>query len=174
MTLYEKIRNGFNSRTLSIIIPVGALGVFITGLASIGGLRLQSDHYRRLAETPYFHAEPIFEAKIADLNGLPCCCETPAVGIGDLTGDSLEDIALGCNSGVFLVQNEGQNRFSQPKRMITFEYSLYSNTPSISIIDVNGDSLKDVVIGDSTQVLLYRNNGLNASGEVTFREPYSK
>lgn len=171
MTLYEKIRGGFNSRTLPIIIPVGALGVFITGLVSINESNRRSDHYRRLAETPY---GTLFKAKIADLNGLPCCCKTPAVGIGDLTGDSLEDIALGCNNGVFLVQNEGNNRFSQPKKMITFEYSLSSTTPSISISDVNGDSLKDVVIGDSTQVLLYRNNGLNGSGEVTFREPYSK
>lgn len=168
MTLYQTILNGFNSRTLPLIIPICMVGIVTIGGVGYGDLKLKLSNDQRLAKTPYVSDSQTFKAEIAELMCNDYRCENPSLASGDLTGDGLEDIALAYPNQVLLLQNEGSNKFSKPKRIITFEYEL-SKTPSISISDVNRDSLKDVIVSDSSRVLLYLNNGLNIENTVAFK-----
>lgn len=165
---YKKILRGFNSNTLPFIIPVAVIGVIATGLFIYIESHIEAKIKQRLASTPYLAMQEKQEyAKIADINRYSCS-ETPSLATGDLTGDGLVDIALAYEDKVLLLQNEGSNKFTKPKEIPTIDYALLE-TPSISISDMNGDSLKDVIVSDSSIVLLYLNNGLNAEGTVTFR-----
>jgi len=83
---------------------------------------------------------------------------TPVVAVGELTGDDKRDIVYANQKGVYLLENLGENRFSDPLKISRSKASGFGN-PTVSVGDVTGDGLEDVVIGSQEGIFVLQNKG---------------
>ena len=82
----------------------------------------------------------------------------PVVAVGELTGDDNRDIVYATREGVYLLENLGENKFSQPIKISEPKASGFG-CPTVSVGDVTGDGLEDVVIGSKEGIFVLQNKG---------------
>ena len=82
----------------------------------------------------------------------------PVVAVGELTGDNKKDIVYSNQKGVYLLENLGENKFSQPIKIAEAKSSGFGNS-TISVGDVTGDDLEDIVIGSQAGIFVLKNLG---------------
>jgi hypothetical protein len=82
----------------------------------------------------------------------------PSVAVGDLTGDGLKDLLVADSIGYYWIYvNKGTKKEPKFVRGESLPFWL-TTVPKIQLIDINGDGLLDLIVGDFVGRLFYVKN----------------
>jgi len=82
----------------------------------------------------------------------------PYVAVGDVTGDGKRDIVYGDKKGIHYLENLGNGKFSEPVTVGDAGSLGFGQVP-VSVGDVTGDGLEDIVIGNKSGISVLENQG---------------
>jgi len=82
----------------------------------------------------------------------------PYVAVGDVTGDGKKDIVYGDKKGVHYLESLGDGKFGEPVTVGIAGNLGFGQVP-ISVGDVTGDGLEDIVIGNKSGISVLENQG---------------
>jgi hypothetical protein len=81
-----------------------------------------------------------------------------SVAIGDVTGNGKRDIVYADKNGIHYLENLGNGKFGEPVP-VGLAGSLGLGQVTISVGDITGNSLEDIVIGSKVGISVLENQG---------------
>jgi RHS repeat-associated protein len=87
----------------------------------------------------------------------------PKVRVADLDGDGLPDALLASVGGWWFFENQGDGRWAAPVRVASVA-PVRLDDPHVSLIDIDGDGIPDLVFADGSGVVVYPGLGRGSFG----------
>jgi len=112
--------------------------------------------------------------------GLPKDIHGLGVGVGDLNGDSHQDLVVGGSNRIFIGNGEGRLRESSQSPFVWELYGDEDDPAGVAIADIDNDGAMDLVIGQhfnstvddgrGVPIRLYLNRGNDGAGDPRFED----